>query len=170
VQYYEKNVSTQQKKASKIMRLSQENENSQRTTGHQPSPQSRPQALNHSLSFPKTARLRTRQDYRRVQKASQRIHGHQISMECHRGSQKGLPCPKLGITVSKKYGKAHERNYFKRLVREAFRESRPYFPQDLEINVTPRPGMTQRMTQPTKKGILEDLALAYAQPTAKKSG
>lgn len=37
-------------------------------------------------------------------------------------------CCKLGITVSKKFGKAHERNYFKRIVREAFRQQRHQLP------------------------------------------
>ncbi|WP_425513825.1 ribonuclease P protein component [Chlamydiifrater volucris] len=35
---------------------------------------------------------------------------------------------KLGITVSKKFGKAVERNSFKRKIREAFRYSRPSLP------------------------------------------
>lgn len=48
------------------------------------------------------------------------------------------PYPKLGITVTRRYGKAHQRNRFKRLIREAFRLSYNLFPQGLEILVKPR--------------------------------
>ena len=36
--------------------------------------------------------------------------------------------PKLGIAVSKRFGKAYERNRFKRLVREAFRQAKKELP------------------------------------------
>jgi len=143
------------------MRISQENENSQGAANHQPPSQSRPQAPLR-LTFPKTARLRSRNDYRRVYKANRRVHGQFVSIDFFTGNS---PHPKLGITVSRKFGKAHERNYFKRLVREAFRESQLLFPSNLEINVAPRPDLTA----PTKKGILEDLSIIYAQSSPKKS-
>lgn len=45
---------------------------------------------------------------------------------------------RLGITVTKKFGKAHDRNRFKRIVREAFRLAYKILPPGLDINVKPR--------------------------------
>lgn len=43
--------------------------------------------------------------------------------------------PRLGITASRKCGKANKRNYFKRRVREIFRTHCSLLPQDLEIHI-----------------------------------
>jgi ribonuclease P protein component len=52
--------------------------------------------------------------------------------------QTTYPGTKLGLTVSRRYGKANKRNRFKRLVREAFRISQHELPPCLHICVRPR--------------------------------
>lgn len=49
-----------------------------------------------------------------------------------------LGFPRLGITVTKRYGKAHARNRFKRLVREAFRMLDWTDFQTLDVLVKPK--------------------------------
>jgi ribonuclease P protein component len=55
--------------------------------------------------------------------------------------ENGLVFSRLGLSVGrKKFRKAHDRNRFKRLVREAFRLSRPAIPPGLDLVVVPRGG------------------------------
>jgi len=84
--------------------------------------------------FPKSARVLSRAHYKHLHKNSIRLFGNQISLDIRQGKSFSA---KLGITVSRKFGKAHERNRFKRVVREAFREIYLSLPQDLELNVSP---------------------------------
>ncbi|MGE5196873.1 MAG: ribonuclease P protein component [Anaerolineae bacterium] len=60
---------------------------------------------------------------------------------------------KLGITVSKRYGKAHQRNRFKRVVREAFRLSCASFPKAIEMNMIPH----LSFQNPTTHDVLKDI-------------
>lgn len=46
---------------------------------------------------------------------------------------------RLGITATRRYGKSHDRNRFKRIVREAFRQCRMKLKTGLDLNVKPRP-------------------------------
>ena len=79
-------------------------------------------------------RLRTRKQYRRMTQCTHRYVGPQVIVEARHG--KSLAA-KLGITVTRRYGKSHKRNRFKRIVREAFRLMYPMFPSGLEILVKP---------------------------------
>lgn len=67
-------------------------------------------------------------------KKGKRVVGRYICIDYRKTSHQ----PKLGITASSKYGKAPERNRFKRLVREAYRKNREQLPSNLQIHALPR--------------------------------
>ena len=86
--------------------------------------------------FPKSARLRLRREFERMGRQGTRLCGRKLAIEMLYPHQQ-TPL-KLGVTVTKKYGKAHDRNRFKRCVREAFRLSVAQLPEGVWLNVRPR--------------------------------
>ena len=68
------------------------------------------------------------------------------------GHPNGLPHPRLGLSVSRKVGGAVVRNRWKRLLREAFRLTRPQLPAEIDLIVIPRAG-----TEPTLAALMESL-------------
>jgi ribonuclease P protein component len=68
------------------------------------------------------------------------------------GHPNGLPHPRLGLSVSRKVGGAVVRNRWKRLLREAFRLTRPQLPAGIDLIVIPRAG-----TEPTLAALMESL-------------
>ena len=89
------------------------------------------------LTFSKLQKLLSRRDFREVYERGKRYFGAHVVIYY----QSGLPYQtRLGITISKKWGKAHERNRFKRIVREGFRTIFPSLSQGLALNVHPRQG------------------------------
>jgi len=73
--------------------------------------------------------------FSRLAQKGRRLVGQWVVIEAW---QNNGDTPKLGVTVSKRFGKAHQRNRFKRIVREAFRLSQHQLPAGIEINVKPR--------------------------------
>lgn len=78
------------------------------------------------FSFPKFQRILKRRHFYIVSKYGVKVSGEVISLSLLENTRK--KSQKLGITVSRKYGKANKRNYFKRIVREAFRLNKSRLP------------------------------------------
>jgi ribonuclease P protein component len=147
----EKNISAQQKTPQDSSWIQRAHENCQRAQGSQPSPQTGPQATDQSVTavFPKSLRLRSQHQFRNATRRGKRLVGSWIIIDCCYSNS-----TRLGVTVSKKYGKAHERNRFKRLVREGFRLSREELPQGRDLNVRPRSAAKNATSKDIQKELI----------------
>lgn len=89
-----------------------------------PSPPRTPQIdpISHekadSYKFPRAARLTSSKEFTRVFEKGRRYRGEKISISIHPND---LGHPRLGLVVGRKAGKAHQRNRYKRVLRETFR-------------------------------------------------
>lgn len=100
-------------------------------------------------------RFRKRREYQRMAQGSQRQFGRWIIVEIRQGKASHS---KLGITVTRRYGQAHQRNRFKRLVREAFRLSYSSLPPGLDIHVKPRSAAEHAKMQDVQADLIAAVA------------
>ena len=113
------------------------------------------------MLFPKSARLLKSREFRIVGKHGRR-HSGQLLQSQILTHKRGANYPtRLGITVSKKYGNAVARNYFKRLVREAFRQCRADFPANTSISVRPQLSAKGQLSLEGLKAEFSQLAKSF---------
>ncbi len=104
------------------------------------------------FSFPKEARLKTTREFRACYSRGIRVRGRSLLLVVRRN---GLPYSRLGLSISRKFGRSVERNRFKRVCREAFRLSRPELPPGLDVVVVgsrPLEG-----PPPTTRRVMEEM-------------
>ena len=99
-------------------------------------------------TFTRSKRLLSKQAFTRLYKqglrySSNRLLFYYFLSDC--------PNAKFGITISKKWGKSHERNRFKRVVREAYRKIYFDLPFNIEINVHPKQNYRELSSERAKK-------------------
>lgn len=101
-------------------------------------------------------RVRTRAQYQRIAQKSKRHVGYWIILDVRQNHQS---LTKLGITASRHYGGAVDRNRFKRMAREAFRLSYPQLPAGFDLNLKPRHTARQAKSTDIQKELLRLLTV-----------
>jgi ribonuclease P protein component len=110
------------------------------------------------LRFTRAHRIRSGRDFARAYERRQRA-GDDVLLVF--GCENDLPHPRLGLSVSRKVGRAVVRNRWKRLLREAFRLSQHELPRGVDLVVIPRP--EAKPTLEAVRGSLRRLARKVAQ-------
>jgi ribonuclease P protein component len=80
--------------------------------------------------YPKNERLLNRKDFVNLNRGEKRHLTEHFTVIF---KENGLGISRLGITVSKKIGKAVKRNRIKRLIREFFRLNKKIFPKGFDV-------------------------------------
>lgn len=83
----------------------------------------------------KSQRIRSQREFARIYDLRQRAGDQHLLVFAARN---GLPCCRLGLSVSKKHGNAVQRAHRKRLLREAFRLQQHDLPPGLDLILIPR--------------------------------
>ena len=109
--------------------------------------------MRHFL-FPKKERLLKRGDFVNLNRAGKRYYSKHFTTIIKRNKQ-GVT--KLGVTVSKKAGKAVQRNRTKRLIREFFRLNKKHLPQGYDIVIVTKKNVCNLDLQTVQKELAKIL-------------
>jgi ribonuclease P protein component len=88
-------------------------------------------------TFGRKDRMRQQREFDRVYRGNVYAADQVLVVQ---GAENGLPIVRLGLAVSRRVGSAVVRNYWKRLIREAFRTRRDQLPAGIDLVVRPRRG------------------------------
>jgi len=88
-----------------------------------------------TLTFGKDRRILKNPEFKRIFKFGKRLSLPQCTIIFRRTDAKKA---RLGLSVSRKVGKSHERNLIKRRIREIFRKNQISMEKNSEIVVIPR--------------------------------
>jgi ribonuclease P protein component len=143
---YEKNIPAKQDQKKALTRIPRENVDQRRTPRPSPKKTERQTPVNGvKLPFLKGMHVRKKWEFGKIRRIGKKYYGKHI---CFQYIFEPQNPPKIGLTVSKKYGGAIKRNFFKRRMKEIFRTLVPSFPTPTTINILPlRTGKTASFEQ-----------------------
>ena len=95
-------------------------------------------SLQHTLRFPRRSRLKSPTTIRNVTRDGNRVSGygftaHWSSDSAESAGQQAEARPRIAFVVSRRCGRAHQRNRIKRRLREAVRINHAVWPQSLGV-------------------------------------
>ncbi len=107
------------------------------------------------FTFQKRERLHLNKDYEKVRKEGKVISNRYFVLSFR---YNGLNYSRLGIIINRRWGKSHERNRLKRLIREAFRLNKGNIQTGLDFVVIPKrqlriDGMSYKQIRDSMMGL-----------------
>ena len=113
-----------------------------------------------ALTLPRALRLKSSAQFQNAKRRGDRVHTPHLIVYLVDNRQHPT---RLGVTVSKKVGKAHQRAYMKRLIREAFRQSSLRQSSGFDVSI-----IAKRGVEPPKLHELITQLNQLAQRSAKR--